>query len=105
MSHLITRCGEKYRSAFLSVFGSSPQLRLLDFFMDTPNHNFTRNEIMDAVGMAKRTLYNYLPPLLDEDVIKNSGVIGRAELFTLNRESPIVKCLKEIEEILTEIPD
>jgi hypothetical protein len=51
---------EECKSILLRVFGSSPQLRLLDFFMDNPGHDFSRNEVMDAIGMAKRTLYDYL---------------------------------------------
>ncbi|MBN2336631.1 hypothetical protein JXL21_13815 [Candidatus Bathyarchaeota archaeon] len=96
---------EDHQSLFLRVFGSSPQLRLLDFFMDNPNHDFTRNEIMEAIGMAKRTLYDYLPVLVDEGAIQVSRKIGRAELFTLNKESPIVKCMKEMERHLIDAPE
>jgi len=92
---------DKYSSAFLKVFGSSPQLRLMDFFMDNPNHDFPRNEIMEAIGMAKRTLYDYLPVLLEEGAVKVSRKIGRAELYTLNRESPMVRCFMKVEEELT----
>ena len=92
---------EEYGSAFLKVFGSSPQLRLLDFFMDNPNHDFTRNEIMEAIGMAKRTLYEYLPVLLEGGAIRVSRRIGRAELYALDRESPIVQCFLMVERELT----
>jgi predicted transcriptional regulator len=92
---------KEHSSTLLKVFGSSPQLRLLDFFMDNPNHDFTRNEIMDAIGMAKRTLYEHLPTLLKEQTVKVSRKIGRAELYTLNSESPIVKCFMKVEAELT----
>jgi len=85
----------EYRSVFLRVFGSTPQLRLLDFFMDNPRHDFSRNEIMDAIGMAKRTLYEYLPTLVDEGVVKVSRKIGRAELYALDEESPVVRCFSD----------
>ncbi|MFH2109934.1 MAG: hypothetical protein ABIJ47_01600 [Candidatus Bathyarchaeota archaeon] len=93
---------EEYGSVFLKVFGASPQLRLLDFFMDNPNHDFPRNEVMEAIGMAKRTLYEYLPVLLEEGAIKVSRRIGRAELYTLDRESPIVQCFMKVEKELTQ---
>lgn len=93
---------DKHQSIFLKVFGSSPQLRLLDFFMDNPNHDFTRNEIMEAIGMAKRTLYEHLPILLEEGAVKVSRRIGRAELYTLDRESPIVQCFLSVERELTQ---
>jgi len=92
---------EENASIFLKVFGSSPQLRLLDFFIDNPNHDFTRNEIMGAIGMAKRTLYAHLSTLLEEGAVKVSRKIGRAELYTLNDESPIVECIMKVEAELT----
>ncbi len=87
-------------SIFIKVFGRSPQMRLLDFFLDNPNHDFTRDEIMNAIGMAKRTLYEFLPILEKERVIMISRKIGRAELFQLNKESPIVRYFRSIEEEL-----
>lgn len=93
---------EEHSSVFLKVFGASPQLRLLDFFLDNPNHDFSRKEIMEAIGMAKRTLYEYLPVLLDEDAVKVTRRIGRAELYALNRESSIVQCFIEVEKELTQ---
>jgi len=98
---VVSLYSEEYKSILLRVFGSSPQLRLLDFFMDNPGHDFSRNEVMDAVGMAKRTLYDYLPVLVGEGALKVSRRIGRAELYALNRESPIVRCFMRVEEELT----
>ena len=93
---------EEHSSVFLKVFGASPQLRLLDFFMDNPNHDFSRKEIMEAIGMAKRTLYEYLPVLLEEGAVKVTRKIGRAELYALSRESPIVQCFIGVEKELTQ---
>lgn len=87
----------EHKSEFLRVLGSSPQLRLIDFFMDNPNHDFTRAEVMEDIGMAKRTLYEYLPVLVGEGAVVVSRKIGRAELYQLNKESPIVRCFMEIE--------
>jgi len=91
----------KHQSVLLRVLGSSPQLRLLDFFMDNPRNDFSKNEIMDAIGMAKRTLYEYLPKLLGEGAVKVSRKIRRAELYALNPESPVVRCFMKLEEELT----
>ncbi len=93
---------EEHSSVFLKVFGTSPQLRLLDFFLDNPNHDFSRKEIMEAIGMAKRTLYEYLPILLEEDAVKVTRKIGRAKLYALNKESSIVHCFLRVEKELTQ---
>jgi len=92
---------EENSSIFLKVFGASPQLRLLDFFLDNSNHDFSKREIMEAIGMAKRTLHEYLPILLEEDAVKVTRKIRRAELYALNKESPIVQCFLRVEKELT----
>ena len=99
---VVSLYSEECKSILLRVFGSSPKLRLLDFFMDNPGHDFSRNEVVDAVGMAKRTLYDYLPVLVGEGALKVSRRIGRAELYALNPESPVVRCFIRLEEELTQ---
>ncbi len=92
----------EYKSVLLRTFGSTPQLRLLDFFMDNPRNDFSRNEIMDAIGMAERTLYEYLPMLVEEGAVKVSRKISRAEFYALNLESPVVRYFMKLEEELTQ---
>lgn len=85
------------KTVFIRLFGISPQLRLIDFFMDNPNHDFTNREIMEAVRMAKTTLYRYLPRLLEADIIRISRKIGRAHFYMLNSGSPTTKFLIGLE--------
>jgi len=70
-------------------------------YVDEAVAPMTRNEIMEAIGMAKRTLYVYLPVLLEGGAIRVSRRIGRAELYALDRESPIVQCFLKVERELT----
>ncbi|MFA5870214.1 MAG: winged helix-turn-helix domain-containing protein [Candidatus Bathyarchaeia archaeon] len=91
-------------SAFLRVFGSTPQLRIIDFFLDNPHFDFTREEIMGALGMAKRTLARHLPALRDSGLIEVSRRIGRAELYRLNPDSTLAARLRELEEEITANP-
>jgi len=51
--------------------------------------------------MAKRTLYEYLPVLLEEGAVKVTRKIGRAELYALNGDSPIAQCFLKVEGELT----
>ena len=87
-------------SVFIRVFGSTPQLRIIDFFLDNPRFDFTRKEIMDALGMAKRTLARHLPAIVDSGVVEVSRKIGRAELYRLDSDSIVVAELRKLEERL-----
>ena len=88
-------------SALLEALGSTPELRLIDFFLDNPLFDFTRREITKALGMSKRTLYRILPGLLEMGVVGISRRIGRAKLYKLNRGSPIVELLRGLERELS----
>jgi DNA-binding transcriptional ArsR family regulator len=64
--------------------------------MDNPLFEFTRNEMMEALGMAKVTLYGTLPDLEAGGVIKETRKIGKANLYRLNRDSAVVKNLESL---------
>jgi len=69
--------------------------------MDNPLFDFTRGEMIKALGMNKRTLYRTMPKLEEMNIAKVSRKIGKAKLYTLNRDSPIVACLRSIEKELS----
>lgn len=81
-------------SVILTLFGSSPKTRILDLFLDNPLFEFTRNEIIEALGMAKSTLYSTLPGVEETRVIVETRQIGKASLYRLNSESPVVQDLR-----------
>jgi DNA-binding transcriptional ArsR family regulator len=85
---------EDRRSVILDLFGSSPKTRVLDIFLDNPLFEFTRNEIVDALGMAKSTLYEVLPELEESGVVVETRKIGKASLYRLNGESPVVEGIR-----------
>jgi len=89
-------------SVLLEALGRTPELRLIDFFMDNPLFDFTTREINEALGMNKRTLYKALPRLKAMAIMKVSRKIGKAKLYTINKDSPIVACLKNIEGAIPE---
>ncbi len=85
------------KSILLELFGETPEIRLIDFFMDNPLFDFTKREIIEDLGMNKRTLYRVLPKLEEEGIVVVSRKIGRAKLYRINRESLTVRYLRGIE--------
>lgn len=86
--------GKDRHSVILRLFGKSPETRIIDLFLDNPLFEFTRNEIVDSLGMAKSTLFRVLPGLEDVGLIEETRKIGKASLYRLNGESPVVKNLR-----------
>jgi len=80
----------------IKMFGNSPKLRILDFFLDNPYFDFSKSEVIRELGMSKQTFYKYFKDLEDLGIVKPTRKIGRATLYRINKEHPLVKKMDEI---------
>jgi predicted transcriptional regulator len=87
---------KEYQSILLKTLGDSPKLRITDFFMDNPLFDFTKKEVIEALGMSKQTFYKYFRDLEEYGIVKVSRTIGKARLYKVNLQSPMVKMLNEM---------
>jgi DNA-binding transcriptional ArsR family regulator len=88
---------KEYQSILLKMLGDSPKLRIIDFFLDNPLLDFTKKEVIEALGMSKQTFYKYFKDIEKYGIVNVSRKIGRAKLYKINLENPIVKMLREFE--------
>ena len=80
----------------MRMFGDSPKLRILDIFLDNPYFDLSKSEVIRELGMSKQTFYKYFKDLEDLEIVRPTRRIGRATLYRINREHPLVKKLNEI---------
>jgi len=85
------------QTVLIDLFGNSPEVRLLDFFLDHPLNDHMQKELAERTGMNKRTISRVLVKMLALDTIVITRTIGKAVLYKLNRESIIVKGVRELE--------
>jgi len=90
------RSGE---TLLIRMLGNSPKLRILDFFLDNPALDFCKEEAVRELGMGKLTFYKYFKDLEELGAVKVSRKFGKAKLYRINLENPVVRMLaqKEIE--------
>ena len=88
---------KEYRSILLKTLGDSPKLRIIDFFLDNPLFDFTKKEVIEALGMSKQTFYKYFPEIEEYGIVVVSRKIGRAKLYKINLEHPLAIMLREYE--------
>ncbi len=94
-------CNEEVRyknfgeSLLLKAFGNSPKLRIIDIFLTNPLFDFSKNELVRELGMSKQTLYKCFKDLEELGMVKVSRRIGRASLYKINLDNPMVKMLNE----------
>jgi len=91
----------EYNSLLIRALGNSPKLRIIDYLLDYRLNDFTKKEIVEALGMSKLTFYKYFKDLEDLGLVTASRKIGRATLYKINVENPIVKMLIEYERQLS----
>lgn len=83
-------------SLLIKAFGYSPKLRILDLFLTNPYFDFSREEIAKELGMSKQTVYKYFKDLEELGMVKVSRKVGRAVMYRINGEHPLVRRLDEI---------
>jgi AraC-like DNA-binding protein len=86
---------KEYQSILLKTFGDSPKLRIIDFFLDNPLFDFTKKEVIEALGMSKQTFYKYFTDIETYGIVTVSRRIGKAKFYKVNLENPMVKMLNE----------
>lgn len=87
-------------SLLIKVFGSSPKLRIIDIFLTNPYFDFSKEELAKELGMSKQTLYKNFRDLVELGIVKASRKIGRATMYRLNRDHPLVK---EINNLINQV--
>lgn len=85
----------------IRALGSSPKLRILDHLLDYKLNDFTKKEIIEALGMSKLTFYKHFKDLEELGLVIASRRIGRATLYRINLENPLVRMLIEYERQLS----
>ena len=88
---------KEYQSILLKTLGDSPKLRIIDFFLDNPLFDFTKKEVIEALGMSKQTFYKHFGDIEEYGIVTPSRRIGKATLYKINPKHPLVNMLREYE--------
>ena len=89
-------------SLLLRAYGSSPQMKILDYLMSFPKNDFTQKEIIEALGMSKTTFYKYFDNLVGFGMIRVNRKIANSKLYSINLENPLVQSLKKNVDYISE---
>ena len=77
----------------LKYLGASPYLRIIDFFLDNPLSDYSKNEIVKDLGMGRVTFFKYWKELEKSGAVKVTRSVGRATMYQLARQNEIVRQL------------
>ncbi len=82
-------------SIFLDYVGDNPRMRILQYFIEGRNFDYTLTDLLNA-GVSWGTLNTLVPKLLELGIVIKTRKIGRATLYKINQENVAVKQLIEL---------
>lgn len=86
-------------SIFLEYVGDSPRMRVLQYLIEGREFDFTLTDMLNA-GVSWGTLNQLIPKLLELGIVAKTRKIGRATLYTLNKNNEVAKQLMKIYDTL-----
>lgn len=85
------------RSSFVLVFGNSPFIRVMDFFLTFGDFDYPISQIAEETQTKWETVENVIKLLIKKGVIKETRKLGKARLYMLNKENDLTKLLLKID--------
>ncbi len=84
------------KTAFLEVFGDTPILRVLDFFVINEDFDYSMKDIARHSEIGYATLKLIWPKLIVHGIVKQTRKVGKAKMYQLNHDSKTVKIFKQL---------
>ena len=85
------------KSSFRLVFGGSPIVKVIDFFLDNREFDYSLTDIAKSSDIGWSTLHQFWSNIVKLGIVTKTRKIGRAELYKLNLKSPLVKKLIDLD--------
>ena len=64
--------------------------------------DYSKTEVMEGTDLSRATLFNVWPKIEALDLLTATRNVGRAKMYRLNKQNPIVKRLMELDDALSE---
>ncbi len=85
------------KSSFRLVFGDSPIVKVIDFFLDNREFDYSLTNIAKNADIGWSTLHLFWDKLVKLEIVIKTRRIGRAELYKLNLNNQLVKKLMDLD--------
>ena len=85
------------KTSFRVVFGDSPIVKVVDFFLDNREFDYSLTDISKNADIGWSTLHGFWKNLVNLGIVTKTRRIGRAELYKLNIGSPLVRKLIDLD--------
>ena len=83
------------KTAFLETFGDTPILRVMDFLIVNEDFDYSMTDIASLSSIGYSTLKLFWKNLEKNNIIKQTRLVGKAKMYTLNQANPIMKKFRD----------
>ena len=88
------------RTLLLRYIGDTPKLRIIDFFLDNRESDYSKKEIIEYTGISKTTLYKIWGEILEFGYLKATRRYGKAQLYALDQDNELIRRFKDLDDEL-----
>ncbi len=88
------------KTLLLECLGNSPILQIVDFFLDNRLFDYSKQEIIENLGMGRATFFRYWKELEKFAVVKPTRKVGKSVLYKLDEKNEVVKKLIALDSVL-----
>ena len=78
------------KSLFLKQFGDTPQLRVIDFFLDNSIFDFPLTEIARESNVSYNSLKSFIDDFLKSNFLVKTRKVGKSDYYKINKENNFV---------------
>ena len=95
------------KTNFLRVLGDTPEMRVIDFFLDNYLFDYPMSEISRESNVSFNSLKRFFPDYLKRKILIKTRRIGKSNYYKVNENNLFIKRMLQIDMDLTfgEIPD
>ena len=93
--------GSQELSFLAQALGDTPSVRVVDFLLKNKIYDFTKADIARGARVSRITLEKFWPPFERLGIVRETRRIGNGVLYSLNRGSPVVRKICELDWVLT----
>lgn len=93
----------KMEAPFEGIFGSTPELKTLQFLIAHSHFDYTKKELAEHAGISRQTVYKVLELFLKWRIVKETRKIGNVTLYALNKENRLVESFKKFDNEIIDI--
>ena len=85
------------KSSFTLIFGESPFVKVLDFFLTYEDFDYPISFIAKETGTKWETIERVVEILIKKNLVKKTRKLGKAWLYGLNKENKLTNLLIDID--------